>query len=291
MSALPHCWSNNAELARIAMINGVKIFPCRSADDALGRIKSPLTRRGYHDAECQLSRLYAWVNQYPNAMYGLPCAPNDVFVLDADRHGNGDGVEMLMTLFGYHRFDWRTVPCVRTPSDGLHVIFARPAGLGKTLGKVATAIDIRDNGYIILPGSTTADGRRYEILNGTVERLSEHIAKRWLPAIPEWLRTLVEQKPAQSMGRRPRMSMGRQISQIEGILNSVRTAACGERNKLLHWAACRVGEAVAIGSISFSDAEALLVHAGSCCGLGEAEVRSTVRSGLQKTTSGVGYGR
>ena len=291
MSPLEHSLSNNLLLAEKVMRHGVAVFPCRAADDSFGRAKSPLTRRGYLDAVCDLNQLSVWAHQYPSAMYGLPCAHNGLFVLDADRHGNGDGVETLTALFAYHRFDWRTVPCIRTPNDGIHVIFQRSAGLGKTLGKVAPAIDTRDNGYVILPGSLTVDGRQYTILTGATGQLAEYIAKRWLPTMPNWLRILVERQPSARVERRPPPSIERQRRQLEGVLNSVKTATCGERNKLLHWAACRVGEAVAIGSISFGDAETLLVHAGSCCGLDEAEVRNTVRSGLHRTLSGAGYGR
>jgi Bifunctional DNA primase/polymerase, N-terminal len=278
--------NNNILIAEEAMRHGVSIFPCRAADDAFGRMKSPLTRRGYLDAVCDLNQLRAWARQHPDAMYGLPCAPNRLFVLDADRHGNGDGVAALTALFDHHRFDWRTVPCVRTPNAGLHVIFQRPAAFGKALGKIAPAIDIRDKGYVILPGSTTGDGRQYEIINGTVEQMAEYIAKLWLLEIPDWLRGLIEHKPARPLQRRLPHSIEGQRRQIEGALNSVRAATCGERNRLLHWAACRLGEAVAIGSIGVGDAEALLLHAGSCCGLREAEVRSTVRSGLHRTMSG-----
>jgi hypothetical protein len=280
----------NGFAARNAMAHGVKIFPCRAEDDKFGRIKSPLTGRGYHDAACDYNQLQAWRLQYPSAVYGLPCAPNGLFVIDADRHGSGDGVEALRALFDYYRFDWRTVPCVRTPNNGLHVIFQRQQDLGKTLGKIVPAVDTRDNGYVILPGSVMADGRRYTILNGTIEHLGESIANRWLPTVPDWLKKLIEHKPVRPVDRNPPKSMERQRRQLEGVLRSVTTATCGERNKHLHWAACRLGEAVGQGSIRFGDAEALLIQAGLICGLSEAEVRGTVRSGLQKTMSEMGHG-
>ena len=69
---------------------------------------------------------------------------------------------------------------------------------------------------------------------------------------------------------------------IDGALRLVVTAAEGERNAVLHWAACRLGERVRAGQIGAGEAEGLLVAAGSSAGLIEREARATARSGLRR---------
>jgi hypothetical protein len=52
----------------------------------------------------------------------------------------------------------------------------------------------------------------------------------------------------------------------------------GQRNDKLFWCACRLAELLAEGAPSAWIE--LLVEAGVAAGLGEAEVRKTIRSGL-----------
>lgn len=239
----------NVDLAQTYARAGALIFPCHEAGDTA---KRPYTRRGYNAATANPSTLHFWSMAWPNAIYGLPCAPNNLFVLDADRHGNGDGVRALAAIFAHYGFDWLSVPVVRTPRDGLHVLFARPAGLGRTKGTVAPAIDVRDNGYIIAPGNVLPNGRRYELLNGTIDELAPAIASGTLPPIPRWLISLATKQPsltfsakATASGILPVASRGTASGRITGLIETVRKAGNGERNKALHWAACRVGEMAA----------------------------------------------
>lgn len=147
----------NAGLAHVYCGAAVPVFPCRESGD---RSKAPCVANGFHEASADPAALIHWATIFPGALYGLPCAPNGLFVLDADRHGNGDGVANVMALFARHGFDWQLVPAVQTPRDGLHFLFRKPVGLGKTKGKIADDVDVRDNGYIIAPGNTLPDGRR-----------------------------------------------------------------------------------------------------------------------------------
>src|SRR5262249_23937572 len=68
------------------------------------------------------------------------------------------------------------------------------------------------------------------------------------------------------------------------IQRKVEQAQVGERNRLLHWAACRFGEMVAEGVIKAEVASLLLEGSAKICGLwrddGAAQCRATIRSGI-----------
>jgi hypothetical protein len=227
---------------------------------------------------------------YPKALYGLPCGPNGLFVLDADRHGNGDGVANVMALFARCGFNWQSVPVVQTPRDGLHFIFQKPAGLGKTKGKIADAVDVRDNGYIIAPGITLPDGRRYALVNGRVEQLALAIANRSLPLMPEWLIAAVLQPYRAPTPFKAPANIEAAANQLRGLIHAVVGAPSGNRNRVLYWAACRLGGFVSQGIVGGEAALALLLEAGQQAGLGQREAQATALSGLRQGQRDAAHG-
>ena len=270
---------SNTGLAQIYAAYTVPVFPCREAGE---RAKSPYVANGYHQANASPAILKQWAAMYPYSLYGLPCAPNGLFVLDADRHGHGDGVANIMALFALHGFDGHSVPVVQTPRDGLHFIFQKPAELGKTKGKIADAVDVRDNGYIIAPGSVLPDGRRYSLLNGTVEQLAPAIANRSLSVMPEWLVATVLQPYRAPTPFKSPTSDALAGNQLRGLVQAVIGAPPGNRNRMLFWAACRVGGFVSQGIVGGDAAFALLLEAGQQAGLGQHEAHATAMSGLRQ---------
>ncbi len=282
--------NSNTTLAAVYAQNGVRVFPCREKDTSAGKVKAPYTRDGYHSASSVQYVLSLWSSMYPHAIYGLPCAPNGLFVLDADRHGGEDGVKSLTTLFAHYHFDLRTVPVVGTPGDGLHIIFHRPYELGQTKRTVAPAVDVRNLGYIIAPGTFLPDGRAYQLKNGTIKELAAAISNRTLPPMPPWLIELAI-SPSKAGGARQLSASGVSTGrQIDGIMNTVRRATVGGRNSALHWAACRCGELVTTGFMTIIDANNLLYQAGQAAGLDEREVKNTVASGMRKGMAGQRHG-
>jgi len=275
--------SANRDIALTYARHGVCIFPCREVDSARGKAKAPYSRNGYHDASTDNRQLKTWDALHPAAIYGLPCASNGVFVLDADRHGSGDGVESICALFAHYGFNLSSYPCVRTPRDGLHVIFRRPTELGKTIGRLTATIDVRDNAYIIAPGTVLPDGRQYQLLNGTIEGLAEAIGKRTLPLLPNWLADLVIQPPLQVKTQTQAPTDPDILKkQICGLVRKVVCAPEGNRNRVLFWASCRVAALVAQGLIGGGDALALLTEAGRQAGLSNYEATATAKSGLRR---------
>ena len=67
---------------------------------------------------------------------------------------------------------------------------------------------------------------------------------------------------------------------LAGLGRVVREAPVGERNHKLNWAAFRAGEHIAAGELGAGDAEGELLAAALDAGLGEAESRRTIQSGL-----------
>jgi len=121
----------NVCIANLLMQANVKTFPCREGGPD---VKAPYTAKGYHAASTNPLMREIWLRDHPEAGWGVPCAPNNIIVLDSDRHGDADGVANLFALFQRHQFDHRSVPSVATPNDGMHFYFKRPAGLGQTRG-------------------------------------------------------------------------------------------------------------------------------------------------------------
>jgi len=277
----------NAALAATYANAGVAVFPCREAG-ALA--KSPYIKKGYHNASASMSSLGCWASMHPNALYGLPCNPNGLLVLDADRHGQGDGVASLLSLFGHYGFDWRLAPFVRTPRNGLHIIFARPVEFGKAKGKLTDAIDIKDNGYIIAPGNVLPDGRAYHLLNGSIEQLAHCIATSTLLEVPDWLKPLIIMPPKPI--RKPfnyKPNAQQCANSVTGIIRTVINTGEGNRNRVLFWASCRIGELAQQGAIDEQAALALLAEAGTQAGLSAHEAHATAKSGMRTATTGECY--
>lgn len=278
--------SNNIATGRVLMRAGVKVFPCRELGAA---VKAPYINGGFQQATTDILIGEGWAHKFPYAAWGLPCALNSVLVIDADRHGNGDGVANLLALFDRHGFDWRTVPTVATPNDGYHFYFNRPTGLGPTKAHLCEAVDLRDNGYAIAPNCQMGDGRWYGLVEGSLTQFAEDIAARRLPDPPEWMMPMLAHP---QMRRRPVPQTGAYVNdetlqnQIKGIVRTLLEAEEGTRNTLLFWGACRLAEMVATDLIALTFAEMLLDDVGTRIGLPSREVRSTIISGLRKILGG-----
>ncbi|KRF10918.1 hypothetical protein [Nocardioides sp. Soil796] len=89
---------------------------------------------------------------------------------------------------------------------------------------------------------------------------------------------------------RPRKA-GSKIGRLRGLSLKVRNAPTGERNTVLHWAACRAGEMVAAGEVDEATVVGILHDAGIAAGLTPNEVGDstwgTIGSGLR---TGMGEG-
>jgi hypothetical protein len=149
--------------------------------------------------------------------------------------------------------------------------FLHAPGLGCSAAKVTAGVDVRaDGGYAI---SWFAAG---------LECLDHSPVAPW----PAWLLALLLPKPEPKQPYRPRRfdhPGDRDGKGIDAILR-LSGAPEGERNSILHWSACRLGERVQTGQIGPAEAADMLTAAGTAAGLALAQVRATIRSGLGRTT-------
>lgn len=276
----------NILTGEILMRTSIKVLPCREGNPSA---KAPYPKKGFHAATADHAQRLRWSRKYPYAVWGLPCALNGTLVLDADRHGNGDGVANLVALFEQHKFDWRSVPIVATPNGGYHVYFNRPTGLGPTRATLCQAVDIRDNAYVIAPGCKMLDGREYQLVSGNLEQFAESLCMRRLPDPPDWMMSLLVHPP---MSRRTDLPTPATVddetvqNQIKGILRVILRAEEGTRNRLLFWGACKLGKMVAADLVALGFVEMLLDDAGTRIGLPSREIRATAISGLRTALGG-----
>jgi hypothetical protein len=278
--------TENCSLALVYARHGVLVLPCREGDGMVGKAKAPYVEGGWHSASSDEYQINLWWSFWPNAAIGLPARANGIIAFDADRHGADDGVAILFSLFAQHAFSPYTVPCVTTPRDGRHLIFRRPAELQDTRGKIASAVDIRDNAYVVAAGTRMANGLCYLLENGSPEQLAAAIGTATLPELPVWLAAMIVKPPlVMTAPNGPAnlacLSHGGSKRRLAGLIRKVVLARNGERNVTLHWAACRVGELVSAGAIKNETAIALLTTAGLQAGLPIYEALATIQSGIR----------
>ena len=256
-------WRHNA--LTVLMINaalelaaaGWEIFPCKWTGPAA---KAPLTVNGHHDATTNPDKIKAWWGKWPHAMIGAR-VPASTIVIDIDPR-NGGSLEALEAITG---------PLPATLSawsgrkdGGRHLYFRRPAGQ-LTSTKLPDGIDLKANGYCILPPSIhPATGQPY----------------RWqdedAPAapIPAKLSELLRPPPPSPIAR------SCSTASAIGLLRAVVGAPEGKRNNVLYWASCRAAES----GILDDQVEALLINAALTAGENESKARRTVASARRKTS-------
>lgn len=164
--------SHNALVAMGYATLGIPVFPCAASGP---RVKRPLTRSGHHDATIDMSTLGRWWHQWPKALVGVPTGPTSgVWVLDVDGDTGRRSLNNLMSELGFESLGDLTGCVSRTPSGGLHLIFAlhrgeRPRNRAGDIGSGLDTRGVREDGAsggcFIAPGSILPDGRRYELVD------------------------------------------------------------------------------------------------------------------------------
>ncbi|WP_234106671.1 bifunctional DNA primase/polymerase [Streptomyces venezuelae] len=181
----------------------------------------------------------AWTHAPYNI--GIATGPSGLLVVDldtlkpTDEEGTPDGVttfEALCERAG------QAVPLthrVRTARGGQHLYFTQPTGhrLGNTAGRLGKHIDTRGwGGYVVAPGSTTADGA-YEVLDS--------------------------RPPAPLTVRASRYA----AAALRNEVGNVARAADGTRNATLLAAARALGRLVASGDLTRQEVQEALSRAAA----------------------------
>jgi hypothetical protein len=163
---------------------GLSVFPCHAGGD---KAKQPMPFIKWRDASTtSQSQIRQWWQKWPDAAIGLDLGKCGLLVVDADRHGEHDGVEAFGSIMAANRFDPDSAPLVATPNHGNHHFFRQPdRPLGNGRGSLPPGVDVRgEGGYVIAPGTVMADGRVYELFGDLAAA----------PAIPDWLAAMLEAK-------------------------------------------------------------------------------------------------
>jgi hypothetical protein len=247
---------------------GVPVFPC------VPGAKTPLTRRGFHDATTAPRRIRSWWAWMPEANIALSTGTS-IDVVDVDVHGVGTGFPVLRTLQRDGLIDgWGMA--VRSPSGGLHLYYPsdqdRPQG---SWSRGRSHVDFRGTGgYIIAPPSTITapDGTTaaYEMI--------AH-GRRPRPVDADTLRDILTPTPPPTrQGQLPSGGVDERIA--ERLSDWVARLAEGNRNAGLFWAACRLAEA----GLSEDETTAALEAAALSTGLEVRETRGTIHSAHRTIT-------
>lgn len=263
-----------AHAAAEAARRGWAVFPCRPGD------KRPAVDRWEQRACADPERV---AQHWPaGANVGIACGPSRLVVLDLDTHGElpddwrrmpgvRDGADVLAQLCEWAGQPWPATYWVATPSGGWHLYFRAPDGaeVRNSAGKIGPLIDVRGAGGYVIAGGSVVGGRPYEVLDD-----AEPVP------LPRWLARLLAPQPEP-----PRPAAAKRdtstSARVAGIVQAVEAAAEGQRNSVLHWAACRAAEMVTAGQADPEAVTADLVAAAAVAGLPEREARRTIASGLR----------
>jgi hypothetical protein len=229
----------------------------------------------------------------PGENYGVAAKSSGLVIIDLDQPkpgyefppgwrdvpGVADGADVLAVLADQAGAEWPHTFTVATPSGGRHLYYLAPVGRPIGNRPLGPKIDVRgggngDGGYVLGPGSVLG-GRVYEV---TDDRVPE--------PLPEWIADLLD--PPRSIP--PPMAPehlehpgDRVASRLDGLIATVLGARPGERNNVLHWAACRAAEMVAAGQLGADEVHACLGEAAARTGLNDGEAYRTIRSALSQS--------
>jgi hypothetical protein len=190
-----------------------------------------------------------------------------------------------------------TTVTIKTPR-GYHLYYQHPGiAISNSAGKLADGVDIRgDGGFCVGPGS-------YYRPN-TAERAQGKLAGEYWPVptmgpgevplapLPAWIIDhLKSHEPKEPQDRptapvgvetveAPAMPSAYALAAVRGELEHLRGTRSGSRNQNLFIASARLGEFVAAGSLTQTDAEHELTEAANVIGLPSDESNATIKSGL-----------
>jgi hypothetical protein len=225
--------------------------------------KHPRLRHGLNDASTDLRQIELWWERWPHANVGLRTGiAMDVADVDTEEGWHG-----LCHLLGG---EMPAGPQVRTGSGGWHFWF-RPTGFGNRV-HLLPGLDWRGiGGYVVAPPSRHLRGD-YRWLRGPAEPLPEGSST---------LRALIEGPTIRPASPRPITHPDRYAAAaLIAESDRVARAPAGTRNDTLNRAAFALGRLVGAGLLDPADVARELDAAARFAGLGRAETRRTIRSGL-----------
>ena len=150
----------------------LKIFP------VVKNSKNPMIENWQNDCSYSTLQIVYWLENAPDCNWGLPCTPNNIFVLDIDTH-NINGLESAKKLFNDLGVTEIDTLSQKTPSGGLHLIFQSDDDL-KQIANTSNSfenypgIDIRSDGYILINPSSI-NGIKYQLSDKPIKPMPEKL--------------------------------------------------------------------------------------------------------------------
>ena len=191
--------------------NGIPVFPlhwptaegcsCGKNPDAIPEdqscrsiAKHPRTATGFKEATTDAEQITKWWTKWPSANIGIPTGEiTQLLVVDSDpRNGGPADRRELIEIIGPIP---ETAEAI-TGGDGRHTYFRYPGGpVPKQLAK---GIDLKgDGGYVVVPPSLHANGRRYQWDGTRGAKAILHPAEE-----PAWLVEFIRRDKTDSEPRR-----------------------------------------------------------------------------------------
>lgn len=166
---------------------GLRIFPVEPNG------KTPLIENWQNDCSCEYMQVLYWYTNCPNCNWGLPCTPNNLFVLDLDVHDeNKNGIDSFNRIlndisnypFEINLYDFCNTKIQETPSGGIHVIYHTDDELknvsnGSNVFENYKGIDIRTDGYIVVEPSSI-DGKKYKMVSDSDVSDMDDLLKKFI---------------------------------------------------------------------------------------------------------------
>lgn len=271
-------------------VHGITDGKCDCGDDHLkdnSAGKHPMSSNGFKAATTDFSQISDWTSAFPNCNLGVNLKGSGLVVIDVDpRNGGEEGFDE----FSRHLEDAvpQTVMAVTGEQEhkgritrGTHMYFRLDAEvlLAGSFGKEVPGVDIKHNGYVLVPGSKHSSGRTYEWAPGHSPWEIE------IAPLPEQLqRYLTKQSSVASTD-------GLSLDDLEGFevetneygasalvkeIEAVSKAREGQRNTQLFNSGLKIGSLIGGGHISYVDGLQGLCQAGYIAGLDEQEVVNTL---------------
>src|SRR5262249_46256638 len=131
-----------------------------------------------------------WWREHPAALPAIVVGRAGLVTIDCDRHpGGSDGIKAFNQLLRTNGSRLDNVPMTKTARGGAHLFFKQPYGepLGNGRGDLPDGIDVRGlGGFVIGPGASLPDGRRWESFSGK-PLLTEAFKAGTIPELPQCL--------------------------------------------------------------------------------------------------------
>lgn len=269
--AMAHAAMSNFDLALDLASQGVAVFPCRPDNGPDWKEKTPYPGILWRSASTtNEGRIRQWWSNYPDAIPAIDLSKSDLVVIDCDRKpGQPDGIAAFYELASSHGETLEQVPQVETITQGLHLYFRQWGRHGNGRGNLPAGVDVRGaGGYVIAPGATMLDGRRYEPAQGHF--LSPAEAPPWLLAIlaqererPAPAQFTIEPGPPVSDDRKRQYGH----AALDEEIRDLAAAGPGTRNESANTAAFKIGRLVGGGCLTYSEAYAALASAAMSWGI------------------------